>query len=617
MRRLCLYINLLLLCCGLFGCGTNSLPRDEALPTAPPPETQATAVSENSVYFANSLEADRLYRLDLDTGGLERILDERCYAVCRQGDLVYFTNSSGLHAWDIAAGQRKTVQEGADYYEVVGDHLLYSKYQGDYRDDYRVTLHYRNLATGAQNRIRTVDNCMMLTSDRDYAYYLIRQYDPAYDAVYAYDLQEGRESLLYQTKEGDMIYTDAFLAAEGGVLFLLGSGEEEIWLHAKPDGTVQQARWTLPDRNNEPFAVIDGELRYIHHEYGEDMKSQIRQQAPSGKQTVLMQSNAGANYLVQPLREDLWLVEHGGYILWGPYTEYGYQENYSYQVQYSLLHRNGTMTRLNARGELGSLFPDGDFPIIDSSTARKPVTADLYNIFVKNQGYAGAEPLCSTTHGAWLNIADGRVDLALLAAPTPEEQAYLQKKGVEVEMKLYGGDGLVFIGNSENPVQNITHDQLLDIYRGRITNWKELGGPDHPITVYYRDDQSGSQRLFEKLVWKDTAIPDFQALGFFIEDEMSSIVHIVQQEPWSIGYTIMTYLDDVYGEDSLRVFSVNGVHPSPETVADGSYAYHTQGYLVIRKDEPADSPARRLYDWFGCAISDELLHRCGVSPLHG
>ena len=135
MRRLCLYINLLLLCCGLFGCGTNSLPRDEALPTAPPPETQATAVSENSVYFANSLEADRLYRLDLDTGGLERILDERCYEVCRQGNLVYFTNSSGLHAWDIAAGQRKTVQEGADYYEVVGDHLLYSKYQGDYRDD--------------------------------------------------------------------------------------------------------------------------------------------------------------------------------------------------------------------------------------------------------------------------------------------------------------------------------------------------------------------------------------------------------------------------------------------------------------------------------------------------
>ena len=184
-------------------------------------------------------------------------------------------------------------------------------------------------------------------------------------------------------------------------------------------------------------------------------------------------------------------------------------------------------------------------------------------------------------------------------------------------MKLYGGDGLVFIGHPENPVRDLTHDQLLDIYRGNITNWKEVGGPDAPITVFYRDDQSGSQRLFEKLVWKDAEIPDFSALGFSREEEMSSIVDMVQNDPYAIGYTIMTYLGDVYGEDSLRVFSINGVLPSPETVADGTYAYHTQGYLVIRADEPEGSPARRLFNWFGCPISADLLNRCGVTPLQG
>jgi phosphate transport system substrate-binding protein len=262
------------------------------------------------------------------------------------------------------------------------------------------------------------------------------------------------------------------------------------------------------------------------------------------------------------------------------------------------------------------MFAEGDFPVIDSSTARKPVTAELYNLFVESYGYEGSKPLCSTTHGAWLNIADRKADIALLAAPTEEEQAYLRERGVEIEMKLYGGDGLVFIGNKANPVTNLTHEQIIGIYRGRITNWSEVGGPDHPITVYYRDDQSGSQRLFEKLVFKGQSIPDFEKLDFQRLDEMSTIVDTILEDPWSIGYSIMTYLDDVYAEENLQVFSVNGVNPSPDTVKDASYPYHTQGYVVIRKDEPADSPARRLYNWFGCKVSDELLTDCGVSPLH-
>ena len=209
------------------------------------------------------------------------------------------------------------------------------------------------------------------------------------------------------------------------------------------------------------------------------------------------------------------------------------------------------------------------------------------------------------------------MDLALLAAPTEEELAYLQQQGVEVDMKLYGGDGLVFIGNAANPVTNLTHEQIIGIYRGKITNWKEVGGPDHPITVYYRDEQSGSQRLFEKLVFKGLEIPDFARMDFALMDDMSSIVDIILEDPYSIGYSIMTYLDEVYAEENLQVFSVNGTLPSPDTVADGTYPYNTQGYLVIRSDEPEDSPARRLFNWFGCPVSDDLLTFNSVTPLSG
>lgn len=193
--------------------------------------------------------------------------------------------------------------------------------------------------------------------------------------------------------------------------------------------------------------------------------------------------------------------------------DYGWTSSTRYYV---LDLESTQLYEIGVKGYYSELFAAGDFPVMDSSTARKPLTSSIYRFFCLDTGYGGAEPLCSTTHGAWLNIADKKADIALLAAPTDEEKAYLAERGVEVEMKLYGGDGLVFIGNSACGVTDLTLDQVRAIFRGEITNWSELGGADHAIRVLYRDDQSGSQRLFEKMVFKGEDVPDYEALGFEI-----------------------------------------------------------------------------------------------------
>ena len=275
----------------------------------------------------------------------------------------------------------------------------------------------------------------------------------------------------------------------------------------------------------------------------------------------------------------------------------------------------GNIAPAKVSGQYESLFSSGDFPVMDSSTARKPITSVLYSFFCESTGYGGAAPLCSTTHGAWLNIADRTADIALLAAPTREEQEYLDSKDVEVEMKLYGGDGLVFITGRSSGVDNLTLDQLRSIYRGEITNWKELGGADHPIRVLFRDDQSGSQRLFESLLWKGTEVPDLSALGFERLDEMSTIVWEIVADPYAIGYSIMTYLNDVYSEEELLCLSLEGYAATPENIKAGTYPLGTRGYVVIRADEPERSPARRLYDFFGTPLCDYLLTINGITPL--
>ena len=294
-------------------------------------------------------------------------------------------------------------------------------------------------------------------------------------------------------------------------------------------------------------------------------------------------------------------------------SKYYYDANF-YHVIDMTTGKSDTM--FVPHGENARMFEYGDFPVLDSSTARKPVTLDIYRLFCEGGAMPGSVPVCNTTHGAWLAIADGTSDVALLAAPTEEEQAYLKEKGVKVEMKLYGGDGLVFIGNKKCGVENLTLDDVRGIYSGEITNWSELGGVDAPIRVLYRDSQSGSQRLFEKMLWGDEPIPDYEALGFQRLDEMSTIVGECLYEPYTIGYSIMTYLNDVYGEEDLLAFTLNGVEAKPENIANGKYQLSTKGYVVIRADEAKDSPARRLYNWFGSTICDELLNNNGVTPIH-
>lgn len=352
---------------------------------------------------------------------------------------------------------------------------------------------------------------------------------------------------------------------------------------------------------------------YAETDYSDGFRPYFASEDGAADLSVYLPERDSYNLLVRDRSGDVLLMKDEEFMQDSVFEE---NDCWGYYGRYFLLDlSDGGVTMLSPRGVNANLFGNGDFPVLDSSTARKPVTSSVYSFFCVENGLQGAKPVCNTTHGAWLAIADRTSDVALLAAPTEEERSYLAERGVEVEMKLYGGDGLVFIAGTGCGVTDLTPDQIREIYSGRITNWKELGGADHPIRVLYRDPQSGSERLADSFLWKKVEKPDFEALGFDCLGEMSTIVSECQSDPYTIGYSIMTYLNDVYGEAGIVCCTLGGVAATPENVADGSYPFGTKGYVVIRADEAADSPARRLYDWFGSPVSGRLLTRCGVTPL--
>ena len=262
-------------------------------------------------------------------------------------------------------------------------------------------------------------------------------------------------------------------------------------------------------------------------------------------------------------------------------------------------------------------------PQMDCSTARIPITEAIYEYFTGEQGYEGPAPMSSKTHGAWLNLADGEADIIFLVAPTEDELDYFADKGVDIEMKVYGYDGLVFIGNESNPIRNLTSAQIRDIYSGKITNWNQVGGSNADINVYIRNQESGSQRLFESLVWDGYSMPDFSRMGFSEDEidptvthrvetysvygEMDAITRNVLINQYSIGFNIMSYIDNTFGDSTLKLFAVDGYLPDTENFASGMYPYLTTSYVAIRADAPADSPARQLYDWVGSPESERII----------
>ncbi len=248
------------------------------------------------------------------------------------------------------------------------------------------------------------------------------------------------------------------------------------------------------------------------------------------------------------------------------------------------------------------------FPVIDSSTARKPITEAIYMELNGVNSVAADNPLCSKTHGAWLNLADKKADIVFLVAPTEEEESYFREKKVNIEMKPYGYDGLGFIVSPECPVQNLTSEQIRGIYECTITNWSQVGGPDADIHPYFRNEQSGSQRLFEGFLWPDGDAPDFSSMlnRFYFADGMSSITEEVARDPYAIGYNIVSYLDLEY-EDYIVAVAVDGAKPNTDTFKDHSYPFITTAYVAIRADEAPNSPARRIYDWIGSDMSVQKI----------
>ncbi|MCK4655004.1 MAG: phosphate ABC transporter substrate-binding protein [Candidatus Cloacimonetes bacterium] len=143
-----------------------------------------------------------------------------------------------------------------------------------------------------------------------------------------------------------------------------------------------------------------------------------------------------------------------------------------------------------------------------------------------------------------------------------KELATAREKGINIYENIIANDGIAVIINPENNIDNLTMEQLKDVFTGKIQNWKEIGGSNRPIVVVSRDVSSGTYEVFNKLVLKGSRNKT-DALMLASNNTVSTIV---SNTPGAIGYVGLGYITD-----KVKALKINNVEPSKKTVQSNEY----------------------------------------------
>lgn len=264
------------------------------------------------------------------------------------------------------------------------------------------------------------------------------------------------------------------------------------------------------------------------------------------------------------------------------------------------------------------LFTAEDYPRVDASLAIHPlVDAIAANFLCVDESSLNYEYTTGRSSDVYHNLIDGKVDVIFAAEISPEDEAYAAQKGVELKIIPATASAFVFIVNAENPVDGVTFEQLQDIYTGDITNWAELGGADAEIIPYQRPTGSGSQTAMLSLVMKDKKIMEPPTTQLRMEmGELVDAIADYDNAADAIGYSYFYYVNTMYKRDTIKMLAVDGVAPSIESIKSGEYPIFTNGFIVLRADEPEDSPASRWVEAVLGKRGSRIIEQAGYVPVN-
>lgn len=243
-----------------------------------------------------------------------------------------------------------------------------------------------------------------------------------------------------------------------------------------------------------------------------------------------------------------------------------------------------------------------NLPRIDGAAALFPVYSAFVNAVYPNTTklHDGIFEYNNTPDGYRL-LAEKETDIFIGVYPSDEQRAYAEENQTTFEYTPIGTEAFVFFVHKDNPITNLTTEQIKDIYSGKITNWKDVGGKNEKIAAFQRNEGSGSQSMLKRFMG-DTPIAD--APTEMVNDLMAGIIEQVadyKSKTNSIGFSFRYYVEGIIKNPDIKMISIDGAAPTSENIRNGSYPILTPIYAVTYK-ENQNGNIDKLLEWI---LSDE------------
>ncbi|WP_322804770.1 phosphate ABC transporter substrate-binding protein [Vibrio alfacsensis] len=186
------------------------------------------------------------------------------------------------------------------------------------------------------------------------------------------------------------------------------------------------------------------------------------------------------------------------------------------------------------------------------------------------------------------------------------------EKGEDLNVFPIAFDGLAVVVNRTNAVTNLTEQQLYDIYKGNVTNWKQVGGDEQPIAVVTREASSGSRYSFESLLGLTTIVNDRLVSDInpnnLVVNSNSMVKTIVNHNPHAIGFISVGSVDR-----SVKAVQFEGIEPSANNIANHKYKL-ARPFLILYKIDGLDAAGKDFIKFLKSESGQKAIADYGYTP---
>jgi len=245
--------------------------------------------------------------------------------------------------------------------------------------------------------------------------------------------------------------------------------------------------------------------------------------------------------------------------------------------------------------------------VIDGSTTVGPIAKAFAEFYMERNPQVNITVSESGSGNGAKALINGTCDVATMSRFMKESEfKAAAEKGVMPVAHVVAMDGLAIIVHPRNPVKGLTLHQLRDIYAGRITNWREVGGPDRKIVKISRDTNSGTYETFKEVVMHQVPIaPDTEYVG-----SNGAVRQRVQTTPDAIGYAGLGFVDE-----TVKALAIDGVMPDRATVASGRYPVARPLYMFTNGYPKLGSHLHAYITLYLTRKGQEIIEGIGFVPV--